>query len=202
MPGPRPDPGNLPRRLDMEAFRELEEASRTRVKIIRTRAEKWLGAITAITGLVTTVLVFKVPDTIGKLADEAQIVAALLLGIAFFCLVSAILDAYAAAFGDVFSSESMLVNGIRGLHEALQNARVLEEADSLAKLRKAIVNGVAGTVLVAAAVLVSWFGLAESSGGGTTCLSDGSGVVAVVPASSINLTKLADGYAVAPCPEE
>lgn len=58
---------------DLKAAKIIQTAADDRVKTIRTRAEKWIPGITALTGLISAALVIKGPDAFSKLAGDVTI---------------------------------------------------------------------------------------------------------------------------------
>ena len=60
-------------RDDLEAAALLDRNEANRLQLVRTRAEKWLGGLTALTGLVTTVLVIKGPQSTADIATSWKI---------------------------------------------------------------------------------------------------------------------------------
>ncbi|MDQ3764496.1 MAG: hypothetical protein M3460_23935 [Actinomycetota bacterium] len=89
-----------PSRADLDAAEQLQRNESQRLELVRARAEKWTGGLTALTGLLAAVLVGKAPQNIQATTTPVRVSAGILLGLALAALVFATYRAYQAAYGD------------------------------------------------------------------------------------------------------
>jgi hypothetical protein len=187
-------------RLDFSTQREVTEAEGKRLSTARTRAEKWIPGVTALAGLLTTVLVLKGPESVSKLDTTTRTLIAVLLGIALVLLIAAIRSAYSAAFGSESNPEEVPRQPVSGLHARVLRARRSAEATAKKRLGVAITLTVSGVLFIAAAVALSWFPLqqAQPEGERVCVLLDGEPVVEVA-GSSLAVKEQQEGYTIGPC---
>jgi outer membrane biosynthesis protein TonB len=84
----------------LDAAELLEHNQAHRLELVRSRAEKWTGGLTALTGLLGAVLVGKAPENIRAVAAPERAIVGILLALALAALVFATYRAYQAAYGD------------------------------------------------------------------------------------------------------
>lgn len=113
-PGPPLGAGN-PNPLDLAAADQLEGNEAGRLDLVRERAEKWIGGISALTGVLGTVLVVKGPETVTEIPVGWRIATAGSLGAALILLAFGTYLAYQAAFGDPGAVEEINPVPLTGL---------------------------------------------------------------------------------------
>jgi amino acid transporter len=188
--------------LDFKAQADIQALSESRATNARTRAEKWVAGLTSLTGVLTTVLVLKGPESVTELSPDTRAAVAWAFAAALASLIGGIFFAYSAAFGNVFDLSKLRVEDVDGLHARLQIQRAKAEKEANRWLRYAIILTVLGVVCVAAGVRLSWFDV--PAGAGETdqaiCIStEDGGIVARVPGDSISVTELGTGFRVEAC---
>ena len=186
--------------LDLIAKRELEEASAHRAVTASQRAEKWIAGLTAITGLLGTVLLVKGPETVDKLTPVAKGWLAAFFAFALFLLAAATYSAYSAAFGDPLAPSKMRLETSEGLHARREAFRFAEEDRINGELATAIRRLFLGLTFLALGVAVTWFAKPPAPDPPkATCLYSGSEVVLKLPGDSISALGIAGGYSIKPC---
>jgi hypothetical protein len=165
---------------DFEALAEVEKASDSRVTIIRERAEKWIGGLTALTGLLGTVLVVKGPDAVTKFDTADRVAIAVGFVGALLLLGAGVYYAYSAAFGNAFHPPEFDMGTIIGLHDRVIDARVVAEHDAKKALRDALRSTLGGVALLAVTVGYTWFAPVLASDTKATCVYSGGTQVAKV----------------------
>ena len=194
----------VPVRADIDAFNDLEAASQHRVGIAQGRAEKWLAAITALTGLLATVLILKAPEKASEVEEGVVWVVAVLVMFALLLLAMAIQAAYSAAHGDTSNSVVIRESPVEGLYARRLEARLRLEEATFAYLRTAIGLAIGGVIIVGLASVLLWTGGGSKNGDAaaeTRCLSDASGVLVELPGASVSVSELREGVTIGACPE-
>ncbi|MFJ6674725.1 hypothetical protein ACIQMJ_26810 [Actinosynnema sp. NPDC091369] len=149
----KPDPRQIG---DRERLAEEVTDSLTR---IRTTAENWRNGMAGLVALVTTTLVFKGRDSITAYGTPIRIALGLLTGLALVAGVTALLRFLRAAYGvpEVVSTASVIDEG--GVD--VRNVRLAHVAlDDLNAARRLALGS---AVLLAAALLLSWYGPTRST---------------------------------------
>jgi hypothetical protein len=200
-PEPRLRAGNASR-LDHEALEQLEANDAERLRIVRGRAEKWIGGLTALTGLLGTVLVLKGPAQAANIPLEGRLVVAVLVTLSLGLLAGATFNAYRSAYGDPGKLEEVDRNPVEGLHERVTSAR-LEAANTAQKrLRDAVVLTFLGIAAIVAATGTTWLAPPadkSDSHQGDTCITVDGETIATVAAETLPVVSLESGVALAPC---
>lgn len=187
--------------LDFKAQADIQALSESRATNARTRAEKWVAGLTSLTGVLTTVLVLKGPESVTKLSPDTRAAVAWAFAAALGSLIGGIFFAYSAAFGNVFDLSKLRMEDVDGLHARLQIQRAKAEKEANRWLRFAIILTVLGVACVAAGVRLSWFDVpAAADEAQAICISTVDGeIVAKVPGDSISVTELGIGFSVKAC---
>jgi len=191
-----PDP------LDLDAEAQLQQNEDARLQLVRARAEKWIGAIGALTGVLATALVIKGPDDATRLAVGWRVAAAVALGVAISLLAFATYRAYRAAFGQPDALSEIRTIPLTGLHNRLRKARKATADDALRDLGDAMQAVFAAIALIAGAVAITWFAPTDTAAKptGTLCIYAGGELVARLSATSIAVNTTAAGTTIRPCP--
>ncbi|MFD2079675.1 hypothetical protein SAMN05421678_1191 [Actinopolymorpha cephalotaxi] len=192
---------DLPSREDLDAYDVLEHNDDDRLQIVRGRAEKWLGALSAFTGLIGTVLIIKGPESTSDLATPFKIAVAALITLALACLLFGTYRAYASAYGDPDRLNTIDPQPIVGLATRLAEARGKAAANVLKHLSQAVAAALAAVVLLAVAIGITWF--APSSGTASykiMCLAFGNRTVAAIPGDTVAVKMLSPKLKVSTCP--
>jgi hypothetical protein len=189
-----PDP------LDLDAAEELQRNESDRLRLVRARAEKWIGVIGALTAVLTGALVIKGPQDAGKLEVGWRVAAAVALGLAIVLLAVATYRAYQAAFGAPSALEELSAIPLTGLHRRLIAARQAAAAAALHDLSSGVRAAFAAVALIAAAVAITWFAPAtESTPQRSICLYVHGQIVARLAGSTVSLRALSPGTTIKPC---
>ena len=193
--------GGTASREDLEAAALLDRNEASRLQLVRTRAEKWLGGLTALTGLVTTVLVIKGPQSTADIATSWKVAVGLLIALALAVLVFATYRAYQSAYGDPGRLDEVNSQPLTGLAVRLADARKKAAADAQAHLRHAVIATLAAIALLALAIGITWFAPpAPKTASSSVCILVQGKVIAKVAADSVTLKTLRPGTELRPCP--
>jgi Na+/melibiose symporter-like transporter len=189
-------------RLDHEALAQLEVNDAERLTMVRGRAQKWIGGLTALTGLLGTVLVLKGPGQAAGIPMGWRIIVAVLVALSMVLLAWATFNAYRGAYGDPGKLDEVDRNPVKGLHERLASARLEVAEKAQQRLRAAVVLTFLGIGAIVAATALTWFvppaGMGDSPGG-HTCITAGGETIATVAAETLPVVSLASGVALVPC---
>jgi hypothetical protein len=196
----RPIGGGTIDPLDRRAHDELLKSSEARVKTMRTRAEKWIGGLTALTGLLAIVYVLKGPESISGFSIGWKLALAGLSALSLVALAGATYKAYSSAFGDVVNAEGISPHPVDGLHRRLFQARLTAETKAKEQLSDAVSFAFVGLFLAAAAITLSWFAPAGGEDDKAVCIVDAGGSqVARFPGSTIEVESLGEGVTIRSC---
>jgi hypothetical protein len=187
--------------LDMLAHKELLEAAKTQVSTVRARAEKWIGGISALTGLLAIVFVLEGPDSVSGLELWWKVGIAVAFGLALIVMAVATYMAYSAAFGAAVSEpESVIPYPADGLNDRLLDARRRAESAARSSLKAAVILTFVGILFAAGGITASWFAEEESGGDKFSCLVNADNVeLARFPGKSLEVTSTGEGVRVASC---
>jgi hypothetical protein len=187
--------------LDRLALSELMKASDARVVTARSRAEKWIGALTAFTGLLGIVFILKGPESVSDLQTEWKVAILIAFVLALYFLASATRRAYTAAFGSASSPETISPVPIDGLHDRLFEARRKAEVAARGTLSSAILRAFIGIILATTGIGLSWFATEEpAKSDGFTCIVDSMGVeVARFPGPTLEISSLSASAQIKSC---
>ncbi len=156
---------------DADALGRIQAYARGTLPRIQAQADKWIGGLTALTGLLSIAIVVKGPESFSKLVSKRELLwftiepdtfvigamclGGLLIGVGIFC-------AYAAAHGNPFDDEldgiawdaqSLPVAGL----DAKWRGAVRNTAKTAQKsLRNAVVSSIVGVLALGLAVLITW----------------------------------------------
>ena len=188
-----------PSRLDLDADEELERNEVGRLELVRGRAEKWAGGLTALTGLLGTVLVGKAPENIRTITTPWRVVVGALLAAALAALVFGTYRAYHAAYGNPGRLDQLSRQPVTGLGERLVTARLTAAKAVGRHLRQAAVAAAVAVGLLALGTGITWFAPTSSSGrpNRVCLLIDGKPVAEV--ATPITVHSAAPGTTLGPC---
>lgn len=185
---------------DSEMEEYLQEQDFKRLTAARASAEKWVGSITALTGLVGLVTILKGVESTSKLAPSDVSEVGVWLGTSFALLVLGVLLTSAAAYGIPFLADKVERQPVQGLQ-----SRGLEQIKKYAKTSRVLLTvGLACVVLGLAALLgASWktWVPAQSapSEADSVCITVNGSVVAKINAASLDVKELT-GADIGACP--
>lgn len=187
--------------LNQAALDGLATASNEQLTKTRSHAEKWLGGITALAGLVGTAIVLKGPATIEDFGTLEKLGLAGAVAVAALFVGNGIFLANRAAWGEPGDPPVVETQPLGTLATRLDEARSIEVKATRAALKKAIDFTAAGVALALIAVLASWFIEPEKDESAkTTCVLDAdNNVVLKVAGGQLAVQELRD-LDVAPCP--
>jgi hypothetical protein len=193
--------GGTPSRDDLEAAALLDRNEANRLQLVRTRAEKWLGGLTALTGLVTTVLVIKGPQSAADIVTSWKIAAGSLIALALAVLIFGTFRAYQSAYGDPGRLDEVSSQPVMGLAVRLANKRNEAAAVAQAHLRHAVFATLAAVALLAAAIGLTWFApLAPKTASSSVCILVHGNVIAELASDNVTLKTLSPGTELRRCP--
>lgn len=184
------------RPADEAALAALQDYRAKELGQLQQRSEKWIPGIAAVTGVLTTAVVVKGAESFAKLAESRT-----LLGLTFppqsviigLMLVGGILIAagvyfgYTAAHGQAFTDDPLIQAAMQqqleGAYERWTTAAKGLIDTTRSSLKLAVGLTLLGTILLAAAVLLTWTTPTAESGDTSICISvDGKPVkVSAVP---------------------
>lgn len=155
---------------DIIAMRNLQDYRSSELARIQKRSDKWIGGMVALTGVLTTAIVIKGPETfvnlanapfIGQLMVNVQLVVILLMAIGFVALGFGVFWAHSAAYGDPFETESDLdrraeAQQVTGAWSAWTGAVSTAADKARQTLAKSVQVTIVGTGALALAVFVTW----------------------------------------------
>jgi len=170
-----------------------------RLDIARAKAEKWVGAVTALTGLVGVVTIVKGADAAKDLSKETRATVALWLGGSFVLLVLGVLLIYAAAYGNPFITDKVERQPPEGLRERVLAQVQRDSRVSRSLLGLGLLSVVAGLCALLFASYATWVPPDSTGSSKSVCLFVDGTVVASVNGSSLDVNKL-NGAEVGPCP--
>lgn len=191
-----------PSRFDLDAADELTGNEAGRLALVRARAEKWVGGITALTGLLATVLVVKGPDSVTALTTGSKAAVGALLAAGLLLLAYATYKAYTAAFGAPGDLVEISANPIDGLAVRLTDARRTAATGALTGMRNAVTATFIAVGCVAGAVAVSWFAPTNPTADTSrhVCVMANGTVVAKFPGNNVAVSAVEPGTSIGPCP--
>lgn len=186
---------------DLDAAEQLHHNEDARLQIVRARAEKWIGGVGALTGVLGTVLVIKGPDDATHITLAWRIVSAVMLATAIGLLALATYRAYRAAFGKPNALSEISAIPLTGLHKRLEEARRTEAADALRDLGAAIRSVFIAVALIAAAVGVTWFAPPKNPAPtrSSLCMYARDQLVARLDTDALAVKQTTPGTTVKPC---
>jgi hypothetical protein len=159
---------------DAVALKELQAYKAGELKMLQTRAEKWIAGLVAITGVLTTAVVLKGPESFTKLPVEAQTVVISLMAIGAVLLVIGIYQAYCGAFGDPFADDELArradTHEVDGAWTAWTVARRGLATKARGHLKDAAKATIAATVVLGLALGVAWVTPPPKSDATVTCI--------------------------------
>lgn len=189
-----PDP------LDLDAAEQLQRNEHDRLRLVRARAEKWIGAIAALTAVLGSALIIKGPDDATKLNLTWRIAAAAALGAAIVLLAFATYRAYRAAFGQPDALQQLTPIPMTGLHQRLTQARRAAADSALSDLAAAIRAAFAAVALIAGAVAITWFSPTPSTPPGSLCIYADDHLIARLDAAAISVKDISANTTIKSCP--
>lgn len=193
--------GGTASRDDLEAAALLDRNEASRLQLVRTRAEKWLGGLTALTGLVTTVLVIKGPQSSTDIATPWRAAVGLLIAAALAVLAFGTYRAYQSAYGDPGRLDQMSSQPLTGLAVRLAAARNTVAADAQARLSHAVTATLAAVALLATAIGITWFAPpAPKTASSSVCIIVDGKVIAKLASDSVTLEAVSPGTELRQCP--
>jgi hypothetical protein len=153
---------------DLRWEKKAEELEFEALAKVRGAAEKWGTTLTAILGLVSTVLVVKGAEDVTKLSSNGKLAVALILGAALVCAVAA---AAFAAFAAQGTPKELGWPSGRTLRR-WERSQALKAKGQLRVSRSATILAV---ILMATALGVSWFGARAETSGSTLLFTPAQG---------------------------
>jgi len=196
---------------DLRALAALQTYAAGELTRIQGRSEKWIAGLTAITGVLTTAIVIKGPETFTKMVDTvtvgpfsfppaSAVIALMVLGGFFIGL--GIYKAYVSAHGDPTTGDALMVLAEQYTAEGAFGKYLAAMKSTAATARKALKRAVqatiVGTLLLAAAVVVTWTAPSKAAAAGeASCFLSGTQVVKVEGSPPVVVV---GSLTVVPCP--
>ena len=191
---------------DVAAAAKISEYRASQLVRLQGRAEKWIGGLTALTGLLTTAIVVKGPDSFAKLSDgDKDVIVALMIG-GGLCLAIGIWTGYSAAHGNPFASGGLedFVDAsgpqVTGAAEAWRVAVAASLTSARTSLQIAAGLTIVGVLLLGAAVVMTWISPEEKDGSSSSVCVIGAGGEVVEVASLPDVTS--GSITITSCPED
>jgi hypothetical protein len=195
---------------DAAALQAFQDYGVGELSRIRSRSDKWIAGLAAVTGVLTTAIVLKGPDDFTKLAKHREIfgqtintqdwVIGLMLAGGLLIATGVVL-AYTGAHGNPFSEDPVAKKAktqtLAGASTAWSNAVSGAAKSARRSLASAVVLTLVGTLCLAAAVVLAWTAPSTSSGDTVTCIQNGSSITKI----SGSLPDVKQGqFIIVPCP--
>jgi len=188
-------------RFDYGALAQLERNEENRLELVRSRSEKWVGGLTALTGLIGTVLIVKGPESISDIRTMWRGIVGALVAAALGLLAFATYRAYQSAYGSPGLLVEIAPTPLQGLSERLTTARHKAATTAQNHLKQALISAFLGIAALAAATGITWFAPIESADSAETiCLSIDGRTIVEVPGDRLAVERMEAGVTVAPCP--
>jgi hypothetical protein len=169
------------------------------LQLVRGRAEKWIGGIGALTGVLA-----KTPHSSSKAQTTPPRDARLANRHRHRDRAARVATyrAYQAAFGQPDILREIKTIPLTGLHNRLTQARRDAADDALRDLGAAVRAVFAAIALIAAAVAITWFAPTDTTAkpAGSVCIYARGQLVARLSASIIAVKDIAAGTTIKPCP--
>jgi hypothetical protein len=181
----------------LDAAELLEHNQAHRLELVRSRAEKWTGGLTALTGLLGAVLVGKAPENIRAVAAPERAIVGILLALALAALVFATYRAYQAAYGDPGRLDQLPPQPLTGLAERLFTARTTAAHAANTHLRHAATATLTAITLLTAATGITWYAPTNTT---TLCLLIGGKPAAELSTTTLTIRTTTAGITLGPCP--
>jgi hypothetical protein len=192
--------GGTANRDDLEAAALLDRNEANRLQLVRTRAEKWLGGLAALTGLVGAALVIRGSQSTADIATSWKVAVGLLIAAALALLVFGTYRAYQSAYGDPGRLDEVNPQPLTGLAVRLAAARNKAAADAQAHLSHAVIATLAAVVLLATAIAITWFSPAPNTAPGSVCILVDGKMIAKLASDSVALKTLSPETELRACP--
>lgn len=197
-PPKAPAPPAPPSQGDKETEVLLKEYDATLLSDIRGRAEKWAAGLTALTGLLSTVLIVKGPAGILDVPESARVIVAVLIAAALLSLIVATLYIYRAAYGAPFSLLILDRQPLTDLQHRFLKAQRRLGLEALKFMRKAVWLTLIGIGILFAAIMLTWFAESSSTGAGAGVCIEANGVT--VKLGELQAVDAPQQITVVPCP--
>lgn len=195
----RPLASGNPSRPDLDAAELLDRNETHRLELVRRRAEKWAGGLTALTGLLGAVLVGRAPQNIRAVATPGRATAGIFLAVALAALLFATYRAYQAAYGDPGRLDQLPRQPLSGLAERLTAARYTAAQAAGTHLRQAATVTPAAVALLTAATGITWFAPTSTAHPTTLCVFVGGKSAVELSATTATVRATTPGVTVGPC---
>jgi hypothetical protein len=197
----RPLGAGSPDPLDLQAVQQLERNEAGRLELVRARAEKWIGGVSALGGVLGTVLVVKGRDSVENITWGWRLAAAIGLALALVALAYATYRAYQAAFGSPGTLAEIETVPLAGLHRRLIEARRLTADEALSHLAVAVKTAVfVAITLIAAAVGITFAPTVTRPSEKSVCVYDNGRLLVEVASPALAIRQMVQGTRVGPCP--
>ncbi|WP_130013926.1 hypothetical protein [Serinicoccus sediminis] len=183
---------------DIRALAAMQSYGAGALSRIQARSDKWIAGLTAITGVLTTAIVIKGAETFTDLTGEVTVlgltvepavivVALMVLGGA--ALAYGLAKAYTAAHGDPFADDALAQRAreqeVTGAYAAWQSAMQDAAATARTNLKSAVRWTIVGTLLLAAAVVLTWTSPTQEATAVNTCFEVGPDTVKIRGAAPV-----------------
>jgi hypothetical protein len=193
--------GGTASREDLDAAALLNRNEANRLQLVRARAEKWLGGLTALTGLLGAVLVIKGPQSTADIATSWKVAVGLLIATALAALVFGIYRAYQSAYGDPGRLDEVSTQPLTGLAARVAIARNKAAADAQAHLSHAVTATLAAVALLATAIGIIWFAPQDlKTTSSTVCIVVNGKTIVKLGSDNLTLKTLSPGTELRRCP--
>ena len=188
---------------DLAALAALQTYAGQELSQLQSRSEKWIGGLTAITGVLTTAVVIKGTESFTSLVSPFPALVAGLMVVGGLLIGYGIYKGYVAAHGDPLASDALLTRAkeqtVDGAYRDYVTAMRTGATNARDALAAAVVTSIVGTLLLAAAVVVTWTAPAKKGQSGDSfCFRSGNQIVEL----SGSAPDVATGsITLIPCPE-
>jgi hypothetical protein len=184
---------------DFAMAKALDLALPNELATVREQGKNWVGALTALTGLVAIVTVLKGPETTTDLVWWLRLIVAALAVGSLVLLALGVRKAYTAAYGS--PGEEIEINRARidGLYARVIHIRENAADASRAALKEAVTLAMFGLAAIMLATVLTWFPPSGSGTSGAVCIVVNGRQVVKFKTTSLPISTLASGTEVKGC---
>lgn len=177
---------------DVAAVGKIADLRAKRLEQLQGRADKWIGGLTAITGLLTTAVVIKGPEAFTDLDTSRQGLVIALMVTGGVCLGLGVSRAYTAAYGTAAGDAAVqdldaLLDADEAQVQGAANKYRVAVANSVASARDNLRAGVRwtiiGIIVLVLAVLATWLSPEAKDDDPKICIRGENDAVLVVTAA-------------------
>lgn len=196
----QPLAAGVPDPLDLDANDEIERNEAGRLNIVRARAQHWIGGISALSGVLGTVLIVKGRESFTQITLGWRITIGAALAVALILLALATYCSYRAAFGSPDALAEIDPVPLTGLHARLLEARRDAATNALQDLSNAIRAVFAAVSVITLGVGITWFAPSgPPPSKSVVCIYSNGARLVQLSGESVAVRQSSPGASIGPC---